>query len=248
MEWSFGIVTKNDNPHFLKNLISSIRNQNIKKYEIIVCGGIPIKDTIHIPFDETIKNGWITRKKNLIVERANYNNICILHDYFVLDDYWYKGFCDFDCEWDIAQTKILNKNGERFSDWVIHNSKAKEFYFNNSGFFNSLKKIYPNFNNSWEFFTLTGVPYNYYGLVKQQYISGGQIICKKQVLLDEKFDESRCWGEDEDTEWSFRINAKYKIKMNQESVTHIQKPDKWHIEEMPYFLIEKMQQYFSKYE
>jgi hypothetical protein len=44
-----------------------------------------------VPFDETIKQGWITRKKNIITSLAQYENIVYMHDYIRLEEDWYKG-------------------------------------------------------------------------------------------------------------------------------------------------------------
>ena len=71
MDLTFGIITKYEDNNRLLEIIDSIKNLNIINYEIIFIGDgiidekIKQKNIIHIKFDETIKNGWITRKKIL---------------------------------------------------------------------------------------------------------------------------------------------------------------------------------------
>ena len=77
MNFTFGIVTNLDHEEYLLNLINSILNQNIKNFEIIIVGPVghfDLKNKIAITdsftmidFDESEKDGWITKKKNLIV-------------------------------------------------------------------------------------------------------------------------------------------------------------------------------------
>jgi acyl-coenzyme A synthetase/AMP-(fatty) acid ligase len=46
-------------------------------------------DIVHIPFDETQKPMWITKKKNLITQNSKYENLVFLHDYIILNNGWY---------------------------------------------------------------------------------------------------------------------------------------------------------------
>ena len=84
MDFTFGIITNNAN---INPIISSIEKLKIPNYEIIiVCNKNNYTEYEHIsenviPFDESIKPNWITRKKNLICQKAKYDNIVLLHDY-----------------------------------------------------------------------------------------------------------------------------------------------------------------------
>ena len=68
MNFTFGIITTGNSDDNLNLIIDSIESQNISEYEIIIIGNSNVnrKNTFIIPFDETIKDAWITRKKNLI--------------------------------------------------------------------------------------------------------------------------------------------------------------------------------------
>ena|ERR1035437_10352114 len=142
MKWTFGIVTNENKDGFLDKIIDSIEKQIIdpKKYETIIIGNYSInrKNTTVINFDESIKTGWITRKKNIIAQKANFENISIFHDYVSLCDNWYQGFLEFGANWDVCINPITNLDGTRFRDWVTWDPIRQVPYDNH----NHIKKMY----------------------------------------------------------------------------------------------------------
>ena len=120
MDFTFGIVT--DNSSKTIPIIKSIRQLAIPNYEIIIVGGEPISEenVIHVPFNESIKPIWITKKKNIICNMAKYENIVLLHDYVTFSEDWYKGFLAFGSDYDICVTKIENLDSSRFRDYTIY--------------------------------------------------------------------------------------------------------------------------------
>lgn len=153
--WTFGIIFGN-NPVYLNEVIESIQIQNILNYEIILLGDLSFVSQVSGPnikkvhFNESIRPLWITKKKNIIANLSKYDNISIHHDYVKLDQNWYKEFNNFDDDWDVCMTRIQNKNGNRFRDWVTwdpiefvdykDNSKIKNMYV--SGTYFCIKKNY----------------------------------------------------------------------------------------------------------
>jgi hypothetical protein len=124
MDFTFGIITSGENDLFIMEIIISIVKNNIPNYEIIIVGNTKIQSNSHtnieiFEFDETIKKGWITKKKNIIALKAKYENIVLLHDYVKLGDNWYSGFLKFGDDYDWCVTKIINKNGARFRDYTL---------------------------------------------------------------------------------------------------------------------------------
>ena len=84
-------MSVNTNNH-VSDIVDSIRANNIPSdcYEIIIVGGSnhhhDAEDVTHIEFDDlNPRPGWFTRKKNIMTERAKYDNIVFTHDYLVLD-------------------------------------------------------------------------------------------------------------------------------------------------------------------
>ena len=80
MDFTFGIITNGTTDNFVETVVNSILAQNIPNFEIIIVGnsGVKADNTRVIPFDETQRNMWITRKKNIITEEAKFDNIVYL--------------------------------------------------------------------------------------------------------------------------------------------------------------------------
>ena len=198
MRVTFGITTDYKSIDQLKEVISSIAALKIPDYEIVIVGERDyltfdkISDKVRcIKFDETVKPGWTTRKKNIICQEAQYENVVLMHDYYVFDKDWYKNMEQFtkDVWWDICSCQQLLINGKRhFTDWVVWDDP-----------------IYPRYS---------ALPYDEWTRVPYMYISGGFFMVKKQVALDNPFNENLVHGQAEDVEWSLRVRDKYRIVCN----------------------------------
>lgn len=200
MEFTFGIITTGTNEYNVNRIIESIKKQHIEKYEIIVVGGTNVYNDsiIHVLFDESIKNGWITKKKNIVCEKAKYENIVLLHDYVELCDDWYNGFLKYGNDFNICVTKIINNNSKRFRDYLI----------------------FP-YDIGYPFDTRSLIPYTYppsTKLSKIMYISGAYYIVKKSVALQFPLNESLVWGQGEDVYFCKQlVNNNIIIKCNSNS-------------------------------
>jgi hypothetical protein len=203
MDFTFGIITGGGQIRNLNKIIDSIEKQNIPRYEIIIVGGDKIerKNVFHIPFDESIRRKWITRKKNIITENAKYENIVYMHDYIYLDDDWYEGWLKYGNDFKACMNIIKNLDGTRFRDWTL------EF---------SIHKIMPlNFRFL--------IPYDMTNLSKWMYFSGAYWVAKKDIMLEMRLNENRLWGQAEDLDWSYRFRDKYEFSMNPYSIVHLMK-------------------------
>jgi hypothetical protein len=206
MNFSFIIFTNNPNIERIETCISTIKDLNIPNYEIIVVGGKHINkdiaNVIFVDFDEEQQPGWITRKKNIGVSIAKYENLCILHDYFAFDSNWYTNWISFGNNWDVATNTIKGINGERiFTDWVTLDDPI-------------YGKGHP-------------LPYSDSSRTSTQYISGGFFLVKKQLMIDYPLNERLVWNDEEDVEWSLRIRNKFNIVCNDSSIV---RHTKWHRE------------------
>jgi len=180
---TFGIITTENTQSYLNDIIGSIRSQNIPddSYEIIIVGNCTIsnqQDVRVIGFDESQKNMWITKKKNIITAEARYENIVYMHDYLSLGSNWYNNFLEFGAEWDICMNAIKNPDGSRILDWVGLPDD----------------RVYGN----------VVLPYQYKGSAGM-YIPGYFWIAKKSLMLEYPLNEDFSWGEGEDIEWSKRV-------------------------------------------
>ncbi len=214
MDFTFGITTSGNKN--LQDTIDSIHSQNIPNYEIIIIGDCiftPHSNIIHISFDETIKTGWITKKKNIIYQQAKYENLVILHDYFSFDKGWYEGFLKFGNNWDWGVCKIFKKDNTRFRDYSLFP------YFNwwSGKSFNPEKT-----NNLLPYDFISNKKWN-----KYMYISGGFYFIKKHIALQFPLNENLVWGQGEDIDLTIRLhNSDILISFNPYSSIHLLK-DQW---------------------
>lgn len=185
-DWSFGIIWDGKNEGYLYEYIDSIKKikYNDSQVEILICGPQPsFKIDLKYKLIETDQNtelfANISRKKNLIINQAEYENICIAHNRYKLNDNFIKSFDKFHHDYDFCVVKqVLLDTGERVPDWV---SQASD------------EKLTANYL----------LPYGVYSPF--QYIPGGLIIGKKHILNAIPFNELATWNMAEDVELSQRL-------------------------------------------
>lgn len=202
MNWSFGIITSGGNDAFVRRIIQSIERQFIPNYEILVVGGNTIfRGAYHIPFDESKKSGWISRKKNIIAQQARYDNLCILHDYVELHDGWYDGWLRFGEDWLSANNVVLNLRDGRYRCWdVIANDSWHDFGDGRKPFFFGDGRMLR--------YDLEVTD----DIARWIYYNGACFCTKRQVLLDVPLNEERCHGQGEDVLWCRDLYFKYGSK------------------------------------
>ena len=126
MKFTFGLVTSGTSDQSVNLVIDSIERLNIPEYEVLVVGNSSVtrNNTRIIPFDESVRRAWITRKKNLITENAKSENVVYSHDYIVYENDWYEGWLNYGDDYKVAMNRILNADGSRYRDWVVwpHNN------------------------------------------------------------------------------------------------------------------------------
>lgn len=187
MDFTFGIITDGTADNLLLQIIGSIREQYIPNYEIIIVGNTKItgKNIISIPFDESIKHAWITKKKNIICQTAKYENIVLLHDYVLFHKDWYNGFIKFGNKFEYCITQIKTIDGTRFRDYTLYPRGLEPLFQKNC--------LLPYFYNP---------PDN---IKKLLYISGTYYIIKKNIALQHPLNEDLTHGGGEDVEISQRL-------------------------------------------
>ena len=252
---SFGICIAPDyNKEYLFKLLKSIHDQLIDQsnYEILIIGDYKndidlTLNTRHVMFDESVKRGWITRKKNILVSESKFDNVCLLHEYYILYHNWYKGLLEYNNQnpnWNILMNRVLRYEGDRHSDWLV-----------NQKYMDVVLSRYPNLQyelmmNSplerngprW----ICGLPYSEMSLKHLQYISGGYILAKKKVLTEVPLDDNLVWGQAEDIAWSESLIQKnYRFDFNPYSDVFIQKPNKWRVYQMTDKCVECLKEIFG---
>lgn len=190
-KWTFGIITNGKRTEWVEKIIDSIRGQKIPHFEIIICGTYSDKkknDIKYISFNQKDDKGWITKKKNLIVKAAKYENICMLHDRIVLDKDWYKGMKEWGNCFEILGCQQLFE-GIRVNDWVvshyfINNREGEKFSF----------ESYVDYRDWYEDIWFLG----------QLNIFKKSIILKNSLCWDERL----YYGQREDYYFSEKLNDK----------------------------------------
>lgn len=210
------------NSEILDKVVDSIVNLSIPSYEIIIVGNAKIdarKNVRAIYFDENIRPGWITKKKNLITLAANFQIIVYLHDYFVFDSRWYEEVKQFGTDFDICMHRVENFDATRFRDWLL--------WIENDSLMDSFLKRTRR----------CLIPYEEVGFEGYMYISGGYWMAKRSFMMRFPLDEERIWGEGEDVEWSLRSRDTWNYKMNPKAVvrslkrkdTHFTQPSRFEL-------------------
>lgn len=201
MNFTFGIITDGNNDRNLSLVIDSIEDLHIPNYEIIVVGNSQLNrnKTTVIPFDESIKKAWITKKKNLITQNAQYENIVYSHDYIIYDSDWYDGYLKYGDDFKVCMNKILNNDGTRFRDWVLwpHNGTITDSIIEQN--------------------RECIIPYELTHLSRHMYISGSYWVAKKHVMEEFPLNEVLGWGDGEDVSWSMNVRQRYSFSMNTNS-------------------------------
>lgn len=189
---TFGICTGYENAEHLIKCVDSIRNQKLDDYQIIVVGPevpdeiydeLSANDIEFVEFDESLRSRWITKKKNLIAQKAVFDRICLMHDYLWLTPKWAKELREFEMvhPWSVLAFPQQRSDGGRFwYDW--------------SGFRG------PRQLDDRQFYEYTDWTHN-----DEVYISGNIFCVNRELLLDNPFDEKLGHMQEEDLVWSRQI-------------------------------------------
>ena len=201
MEFTFGIITDGSVEENIEKMIDSIESNGIPKYEVIIVGNSKVQRdrTLVIPFDETQTPGaWITRKKNIVVKMAQYENVVLLHDYVALESDWYSGFLKFGNEFDWCVSRIQTQDGTRFRDYSLLWNAYREIG-------GARIRLHPYFE------THGLLPYSFQNTHYTNsflYISGTYYVIKRRVAETSPLNEQLLAFQGEDTELSLRLHRK----------------------------------------
>lgn len=183
--WTFGIIYDGSKLNNLTEFIKSVEGmRGLREYEIVICGPrVDAMETDRVKFveftDKFSTYGWITEKKNVIVKEAQFENLCILHNRYVLDPGFLEGFEQFGYDFDAISCRQIEKNGRRFPDWVA-----------TSGW--------------WTLNAVSILEINDYN--HNIYINGGFIVAKRTTLLKNPWNPLIFWNQAEDVELSRRLS------------------------------------------
>lgn len=185
--WTFGILTNGTRPENLIRFIESVRAiSGLRDFEILVCGPkadlgqLSDRVTFIEPPAKFEKEGWITKKKNLIASRAAFSNVLVAHDRYFLQPDFLQRMEEFGGDFDVLTVRQETASGERFPDWVSAGA-------------------------AWQVTPVGMLEYDDYS--PYNYVNGGLILAKTRVLQRVPWNELLFWAQTEDVELSRRLEA-----------------------------------------
>jgi len=185
---SIGIITSGKNDDFLVRILNSVSTLNGNegfKIEVLVAapiGYIPpseitrLIDTIVFMDDPDNLPPMISKKKNLFVDAATYENIIISHDRYVFSPEIIETLKNFGGDFDICALQTTDSNNLEFPHWTAYANGWK------SGLRIAENDFDPNI-----------------------FLNGGLFLVKKSVLKAVPLNPLLGWGYGEDVEWSRRL-------------------------------------------
>jgi hypothetical protein len=256
MNFTFGICVSPETPWGrLAVMLEAISKaaDHLKYHEVILVGHLNdncmhvlshnSKWAKYLPYEgPEDKPAHITKKKNLIADIAAFDNLCIMHDYLLVPEdfsFWIPK------KYSIYIAPVHTMEGDRSSDWLVNPEKMQRYLIDTPGVDDVLMDVAP-FENAPKY--VCALPYAEKGLMPIQYVSGGFITCKTEVIRDNPLNEDLYWGDAEDLEWSERVVPKYGLVTQGEKTVQpvkILKPLKWAVNEIPSVVIEGLKSYYG---
>jgi hypothetical protein len=196
MKFTFGICAAED--RFLPAIIRSIEAEVPESDREILLIGAKASGAITIPFDESKKPGWITRKKNLIASEASNPIIVVMHDYVRLLPGWYESYESFGDDWDVCTNVVRKQDGTRAFDWFAIDYK---------------QWLGPNL-----------VDYSVPDIRGHMYPAGNYFLAKTEFLRANPLDESLVWGQNEDLKWMKGVCHRWNYRFNRGAEVQYMRP------------------------
>jgi len=188
--FEFAIITDGRKPDAVNGFIRSvmaITGIDDIDWSIAICGPRDIATNITQSSerirlieqsDQHTEKGWITHKKNLIVESSRAENLLIAHDRYEIPSDFLNQMRTFGPDFSVLAPAQRDNQGRRFPDWVATNSQ-------------------------W-LCTVSGqLQYGDYS--PHLYVNGGVLISKRQTLLDTPWNTLLFWDQNEDIELTRRM-------------------------------------------
>lgn len=185
--FEFALITNGLRPTQVRRFVDSVANirgiDNIA-WSIAICGPADCRYQtealsnriryIEEPSLHTAK-GWITRKKNLIVETSTSENLLVAHDRYEIPENFLDAMFEYGPDFSVLVPAQVDQNGKRFPDWV-------------------------SIGSQWSWAPCGMLDYGDYN--PNIYINGGVIISKRSVLKDTPWNDLLFWNQGEDVELS----------------------------------------------
>lgn len=204
--WTFGMLTTGARLENVERFITSVEENCREPYEVLIVSPVPLpsiesrRGVRVLLFSEHDELGWITRKKNLIAERARYSDILICHDRFTLDRDFTRSFADWGYAYGLAAVRVRLEDGRRGLDWGVVSSQ---------------NHVYSS-----------GGLLDYRAYSQYVYVPGGATVIRKAFWRDFPWNDNLFWNEHEDVELCRRVQSAGGV-ISLSSATVIALEDRW---------------------
>lgn len=190
-DFTFALITDGRKPDSVSAFIDSVLALppplTAQPYEILICGppsvmtdlGIRSSRIKWIPQPEEFSDlGWITRKKNLLIDAATRENVVVAHDRYVIPADFITRLADFGGDFDVVAPRQTSTTGQPLPDWVTLSDH--------------LNWTTPGWLEFGDYHPFC-------------YVNGGVIVAKTERLRRTRWSELLFWGQAEDVDLSRRL-------------------------------------------
>lgn len=187
---TFGVITDGRKPDSVSRFVESVmRLQGLQdvESEVVVCGPAGCTDHLVIGAGETrlveqpeefAAQGWITRKKNLVVQAARGDVVVVAHDRYELAPDFLVELQAFGGDFSVVVCRQETLDGRRFPDWV-------------------------SIGAAWNWAAIGMLAYGDWE--PGHYVNGGVMIARRDVLAAHPWNDLLFWNQAEDVELSRRF-------------------------------------------
>lgn len=181
-KWTFGVLTQGQKVDCVVNFLKSVREFGGADHEIIICG--PENDLYSkfsprnldpTPYDSGAR---ISSKKNAIVNIASHENVCLLHDRYILCSDYFEGFDSFGYDFEFATIRQHHESGKWYPAYCAMQDRGNLIW---GQIVNCLSD-----QESW----------------KAHYLNGGFLVGKRSVFQKIPFNDLLSHNQAEDVELS----------------------------------------------
>ena len=189
-QFTFALITDGRKPASVSAFVDSVLAlpaPNAEPHEILICGPASAVSALGayaarvrlIPQPDAFSDlGWITRKKNLLVDAATRENILIAHDRYIVPADFISRMTDFGGDFDVVVPQQLSTEGQPLPDWV---TLSDDLNWSTPGWL--------EFGDYHPF----------------AYVNGGAMVAKTERLRRTRWSELLFWGQAEDVDLTRRL-------------------------------------------
>lgn len=205
---AFAVVTDGRKPAAVRNFVDSVRSACVGRdlrYEILVCGPLSARDDLEAADDIRFveqpeafsRFGWISEKKNLLVNAATAPVVVVTHDRYEVPEGFVEALERFGVDFDVLIPRQVTTDGNPIPDWVTLSDH--------------LNWTTPGWMQHGDYH-----PY--------VYANGGAIIARTSLLKKVRWSPLLFWGQGEDVDLSRRLSDAGAVLRFARNVTLISAP------------------------